>query len=138
MTLMTIFCTHSINILAGVNGLEVGQSLVIATSIAANDLILAMKSEIPSTIEAHLFSLYLILPFIGVSFGLFVHNRYPAQVFVGDTYCYFAGMTIAVVGILGHFSPTVLLFFLPQLVNFGLSMPQMFKLIDCPRHRMPK
>ena len=29
--------------------------------------------------------------------------RYPSRVFVGDTYCYFAGMTFAVVAILGHF-----------------------------------
>jgi hypothetical protein len=29
--------------------------------------------------------------------------RYPSSVFVGDTYTYFAGMAMAVVGILGHF-----------------------------------
>ena len=28
-------------------------------------------------------------------------GRYPSEVFVGDTYCYFAGMTFAVVAILG-------------------------------------
>lgn len=63
---------------------------------------------------------------------------YPAQVFVGDTYCYFAGMTFAVVGILGHFSKTLLLFFLPQIVNFLYSVPQLFGLVPCPRHRLPK
>lgn len=43
------------------------------------------------------------------------HNsRFPARVFVGDTYCYFAGMTFAVVGIHGHFSKTLILMFLPQ------------------------
>jgi len=36
------------------------------------------------------------------------------QVFVGDTYTYFAGMTIAVAGILGHLSETLLLFLIPQ------------------------
>lgn len=34
--------------------------------------------------------------------------------FVGDTFTYFAGMTIAVAGILGHFSETLLLFLVPQ------------------------
>jgi len=43
-------------------------------------------------------------------------NRYPSRVFVGDTFCYFAGMTFAVVGILGHFSKTMLLFFIPQVL----------------------
>jgi len=56
---------------------------------------------------------------------------------VGDTYCYFAGMTFAVAGILGHFSKTMLLFFLPQLVNFVYSLPQLALIIPCPRHRMP-
>ena len=58
--------------------------------------------------------------------------------FVGDTFCYFAGMTFAVVGILGHFSKTMLLFFLPQIFNFIFSAPQLFHLVECPRHRMPK
>lgn len=47
-------------------------------------------------------------------------------------------MTFAVVGILGHFSKTVLLFFLPQILNFLYSVPQLFHFIPCPRHRMPK
>lgn len=58
--------------------------------------------------------------------------------FVGDTFCYFAGMTFAVVGILGHFSKTLILFFLPQIINFLYSIPQLFKFIPCPRHRLPK
>ena len=65
-------------------------------------------------------------------------SRYPSRVFVGDTYCYFAGMTFAVVGILGHFSKTMLLFFIPQVLNFLYSTPQLFGLVPCPRHRLPK
>lgn len=64
--------------------------------------------------------------------------RYPSRVFVGDTYCYFAGMTFAVVGILGHFSKTMMLFFIPQVANFLYSTPQLFGLVPCPRHRLPK
>lgn len=41
------------------------------------------------------------------------------------------------VGILGHFSKTLLLFFLPQVTNFLWSVPQLFKLVPCPRHRLP-
>lgn len=58
--------------------------------------------------------------------------------FVGDTFCYLSGMSFAVVGILGHFSKTMLLFFLPQIVNFLYSVPQLFHLVPCPRHRLPK
>lgn len=47
-------------------------------------------------------------------------------------------MTFAVVGILGHFSKTILLFFIPQIFNFLYSVPQLFKFVPCPRHRLPK
>ncbi|KAI8580457.1 hypothetical protein K450DRAFT_237126 [Umbelopsis ramanniana AG] len=139
MLLYSVFCTHSINILAGINGLEAGQSIVIALSIAINDLLFIQDKQATSpAVETHLFSLYLILPFIGVTAGLLWHNWYPARLFVGDTYCYFAGMTFAVVGILGHFTKTLMLFFIPQIFNFIYSAPQIFRLIECPRHRMPK
>lgn len=47
-------------------------------------------------------------------------------------------MTFAVVAILGHFSKTILLFFIPQVFNFLYSIPQLFYLIPCPRHRLPQ
>lgn len=67
-----------------------------------------------------------------------LYFRYPSKVFVGDTFCYVSGMTFAVVAILSHFSKTVLLFFLPQIINFIYSVPQLFHMIPCPRHRLPK
>lgn len=33
MGMLAVFCTNAINILAGINGIEAGQSLVIAASI---------------------------------------------------------------------------------------------------------
>lgn len=80
----------------------------------------------------------LILPFIAVTLGLLRHNFYPATVFVGDTFCYFAGMTFAVVGVHGHFSKTLAFLFIPQIINFLLSIPQLFKIVPCPRHRLPR
>ena len=50
------------------------------------------------------------------------------QVFVGDTFTYFAGMAIAVAGILGHFSETLLILLIPQvhpiLLSYLSSLPQ--------------
>lgn len=138
MGMLAVFCTNSINILAGINGVEVIQSLVIGFSILANSLLQLFIYNDPASNHVHLLSVFFILPFLGSSIGLALHNRYPSRVFVGDTYCYFAGMTFAVVGILGHFSKTVLLFFLPQIFNFIYSCPQLFRLIPCPRHRMPR
>lgn len=56
---------------------------------------------------------------------------------MGDTFTYFAGMTLAVVGTLGHFSKTLALLFLPQGLNFLLSFYQIV-IGPCPRHRLPK
>ena len=141
MASVAIFCPNSINILAGINGIEVSQSLVIAILLLMNDLLSlyaapGTPTPHPAT-DPHLFSIYLLLPFIGVSAALWCHNWYPAKVFVGDTYCYFAGMVFAIVGILGHFSKTLMLLFIPQIVNFLYSAPQLFRLIPCPRHRLP-
>jgi UDP-N-acetylglucosamine--dolichyl-phosphate N-acetylglucosaminephosphotransferase len=139
MAAFAIFCPNSINILAGINGIEVAQSLVIASLILVNDMLyLAPFTPYPHPAEdAHLFSIYLLLPFIGVSLALLLHNWYPSKVFVGDTYCYFAGMVFAVDGILGHFSKTLWLLFIPQAFNFVYSAPQLFGLVPCPRHRLP-
>ncbi|XP_055838180.1 UDP-N-acetylglucosamine--dolichyl-phosphate N-acetylglucosaminephosphotransferase [Episyrphus balteatus] len=135
MGMLAVFCTNAINILAGINGLEVGQAIIIAASIIVfnfTELILGNQ------VKAHRFSLYLISPFLATSLALWKYNKYPAKIFVGDTFCYFAGMTFAVVGILGHFSKTLLLFFIPQIINFLYSVPQLFHFIPCPRHRLPQ
>ncbi|KAL1296980.1 hypothetical protein AAFC00_004579 [Neodothiora populina] len=140
MSAISIFCTNSINILAGINGIEVAQSVVIGLLLLLNDsfyLIPSAPHPHPAE-DSHLFSVYLLLPFIGVSLALLKHNWFPAKVFVGDTYCYFAGMVFAVVGIMGHFSKTLLLLFVPQIFNFVYSVPQLAGIVPCPRHRLPR
>ncbi|XP_071055787.1 UDP-N-acetylglucosamine--dolichyl-phosphate N-acetylglucosaminephosphotransferase [Onthophagus taurus] len=134
MGMLAVFCTNAINILAGINGLEVGQSIVIAGSIVAFNF-LELQGDLW---KSHQFSLFFMMPYLGTSLALLKHNWYPSKVFVGDTFCYVSGMTFAVVGILGHFSKTTLLFFIPQVINFLYSVPQLFHLVPCPRHRLPK
>ena len=136
MGMLAVFCTNAINIYAGINGLEAGQSYVMGCAVLLHNLIEIRLGTASS--ENHLFSVMIMLSFISVTLALLRHNWYPASVFVGDTFCYFAGMTFAVVGILGHFSKTLLLFFIPQIINFIWSMPQLFRLVPCPRHRLPK
>ncbi|XP_050944182.1 uncharacterized protein LOC103491155 isoform X1 [Cucumis melo] len=138
MGLLAVFCTNSINIHAGLNGLEVGQTVVIAFAILVHNVMQIGASTDPEYKQAHAFSIYLVQPLLATSLGLLAYNWYPSSVFVGDTYTYFAGMTMAVVGILGHFSETLLIFFFPQVLNFLLSLPQLFGFIACPRHRLPR
>ncbi|GMP86621.1 hypothetical protein CsSME_00039330 [Camellia sinensis var. sinensis] len=138
MWLLAIFCTNSINIHAGLNGLEVGQTVVTSCAILIHNVMQIGVSSDPEYKQAHAFSIYLVQPLLATSLALFSYNWYPSSVFVGDTYTYFAGMTMAVAGILGHFSETLLIFFIPQVLNFLLSLPQLSGFIPCPRHRLPR
>ncbi|KAL3534435.1 hypothetical protein ACH5RR_002896 [Cinchona calisaya] len=138
MGLLAVFCTNSINIHAGINGLEVGQTVVIACAILVHNVMQIGGSKDPEYQQAHAFSIYLVQPLIATSLALFSFNWYPSSVFVGDTYTYFAGMTMAVIGILGHFSETLLIFFTPQVLNFLASLPQLAGIVVCPRHRLPR
>jgi len=134
MGMLAIFCTNAVNILAGINGLEVGQSLIIACFIVLFNFVQLQGND---PVDKHLFSIYFMFPFISSSAALLQHNWCPASAFVGDTYCYFSGMCFAAVGILGHFPKTLILFWVMQLINFIFSFPQLFRIIPCPRHRMP-
>jgi UDP-N-acetylglucosamine--dolichyl-phosphate N-acetylglucosaminephosphotransferase len=103
-----------------------------------HNIIEIWRSETPQIVNDHTFSLTIMIPFVFCSLALLQHNKFPSKVFIGDTFCYFAGMTFAVAGILGHFSKTLLLFMLPQIFNFLISAPQIFGVVFCPRHRLPK
>ncbi|KAH0924679.1 hypothetical protein HID58_016935, partial [Brassica napus] len=138
MGLLAVFCTNSINIHAGLNGLEIGQTVVTAAAILIHNVMQIGSSTDPEYHQAHAFSIYLTQPLMATSLALLAFNWYPSSVFVGDTYTVFAGMTMAVVGILGHFSETLLIFFLPQVLNFLLSLPQLAGIVKCPRHRLPR
>lgn len=70
MGMLAVFCTNAINILAGINGLETGQSLVIAISILLFNII-ELSGDCA---QAHLFSLHFIIPFIAVTCALLKYN----------------------------------------------------------------
>ena len=133
MGMLAVFCTNAINIYAGINGLEAGQSFIIGCAVLVHNLVEirgCSDGDQAQLCHNHLFSVMLMLSFVGVTLALLRHNWYPASVFVGDTFCYQAGVTFAVVGILGHFSKTLLLFFIPQVINFLWSCPQLFKVCN--------
>lgn len=70
MGMLAVFCTNAINILAGINGLEVGQSLVIAVSI----LVFNVTELFGSQWKAHEFSIYFMLPYAATSLALLKFN----------------------------------------------------------------
>jgi len=70
MGMLAVFCTNAINILAGINGLETGQSLIIAISISIFNLV-ELSGDCS---QAHLFSLHFMIPFIAVTLALLKYN----------------------------------------------------------------
>lgn len=70
-TLVT-FSANSINILAGANGVEGGQSLVLSVSLAFNNIILLSTARH----DANRFSLYFLIPFVGTTSAYLRRNWY--------------------------------------------------------------
>ena len=74
MSMLAVFCTNAINIYAGINGLEVGQSIIIGISLIFYNLVETIFHT--STQSQSIFSLSLLLPFVFTSLGLFHYNKY--------------------------------------------------------------
>nr|QSE03607.1 UDP-N-acetylglucosamine-dolichyl-phosphate N-acetylglucosaminephosphotransferase [Metchnikovella dogieli] len=125
--LCVLFAAHSINILAGINGLEITQSFIISSAAIILKPLERNNKTPTSTLWILLFT----------SGCLLKYNLYPARVFVGDSYCFFAGMIIANGWLMQGYPPQYILFIFPQLINFLLSIPQLLSLYPCPKHRMP-
>lgn len=50
------------------------------------------------------YSIFILVNFLGSSLALVKKNAYPSIAFVGDTYCYFAGIVIAISSMLSNSS----------------------------------
>ena len=83
MVALVTFCANAINILAGVNGLEAGQTLVICGAVGgfnAAALGAAAARGAVGAADGHLFSLFIVLPLGATTAGLLWHNWYPSDV----------------------------------------------------------
>ena len=144
LVLLSIFCVNSINIYAGISGLETGQAIIIALSLSVENLYCMLyQDDYLENLYRFLFLNFLIFSFIClllfsmISMVLFYFNKPSKKTFVGDTFCYFAGSLLAWTAIIGKYPIKVMFFFLPQLFNFLISLPQLFGIVHCPRHRLP-
>lgn len=148
------FVPNSINILAGINGLEAGQVLVISCAVLMYNLMqicesphqqqyrataatTALAGASSGKLPQHLLSFCITAPLAATTVALLQFNWYPSKVFVGDTFPYFAGTVIAAAAIIGQFTCTLFIFLLPQFFNAMYSLPQLFRFVACPAFRMP-
>jgi len=133
-SLVYTFCVNSINIYAGINGLEVGQSIILCLGLFIHTCIRLYQT--PND-EFLIWSFGLCIIFLCVSLPLYKRNRYPASVFSGNSFTTFSGVFFASLAFLGGHNRIILPLFLPQLINFILSLPQLLNIKACPRHRIP-
>jgi len=67
---LAVFCTNTINIYAGINGIEVGQSFIVGCFICTHNVIEMRLNLSEETYSNHLFSLTLMIPFLFTTLAL--------------------------------------------------------------------
>ncbi|MBS3091785.1 glycosyl transferase family 4 [Candidatus Pacearchaeota archaeon] len=106
-----IGASTTFNFLAGYNGLEAGQGIILLST-------LAIFSAVTGTTWLSLIALCMIASLVA-----FLHyNKYPAKIFPGDVLTYSVGALIAIMAILGNYELFVLFIFLPYILEVGLKL----------------
>jgi len=103
--------TTTYNFLAGYNGLEASQGIIILTALA----IVTFKTGNPWLSVVALCMVAALLAF-------YIFNKYPAKVFPGDILTYSVGALIATIAILGNIEKIAILFFIPYIIETILKL----------------
>lgn len=103
--------TTTFNFLAGFNGLEAGQGIIILGS-------LSLIAFITGNSWLSLVALCMIASLMAFLF----YNFYPTKVFPGDSLTYAVGGLIAILAILGNFEKIAVFFFIPYILETILKL----------------
>lgn len=103
--------TTTFNFLAGFNGLEAGQGIILLSSMA---LVAYFMGNSWLSIIA--------LCMIAALLAFLFYNFYPARVFPGDSLTYAVGGLVAIISILGNFEKVAAFFFIPYIIEFSLKV----------------
>lgn len=103
--------TTTYNFLAGFNGLEAGQGIIILSFLS----FVAYKTGSP---WLSLVGLIMVAALI----GFWLYNKYPAKVFPGDSITWAIGALIAGMAILGNFEKIAVFIFIPYIIETGLKL----------------
>ncbi len=99
------------NFLAGYNGLEASQGIIILSALSIITFIMGNK-------WLSIIGLCMVASLI----GFYLFNKYPAKVFPGDVMTYSVGALIAVIAILGNIEKIAIFFFIPYILETGLKL----------------
>jgi len=103
--------TTTFNFLAGYNGLEAGQGIIILSALA---FVTYNTGNTWLSIVA--------LCMVASLFAFYIFNKYPAKVFPGDILTYSIGMMIAAIAILGNIEKIAVFFFIPYILETILKV----------------
>jgi len=103
--------TTTYNFLAGYNGLEAGQGIIILSALSIVTFLTGDK-------WLSIIGLCMVASLI----GFYIFNRVPAKVFPGDSLTYLVGSLIAAIAILGNIEKIAILFFIPYIIEVVLKL----------------
>ncbi len=103
--------TVTYNFLAGFNGLEAGQGIIILS-------FLSLIAYVTGSSWLALISLIMI----GSLIVFYFYNKYPAKVFPGDSLTWALGALIAIMAILGNFEKIAIFIFIPYILETILKL----------------
>jgi len=106
-----IGATYSFNFLAGFNGLEAGQGI----------LLLGGLSIVAFFTGSSWLSVIALCMIVSL-FAFLFYNFFPAKVFPGDSITYATGALIAAISILGNFERIAVFFFIPYILETILKV----------------
>jgi len=108
--------TNGFNMLAGYNGLETGQGIVILTTLAY------FAGATGATWAA-----VVAFCMVAALTAMLLFNRYPASVFPGDTLTYTVGALIAVTAVVANLEKIFAILFIPYIIEFFLKLRGKFQ-----------
>ncbi|MFH1325743.1 MAG: glycosyltransferase 4 family protein [archaeon] len=103
--------TTTYNFIAGYNGLETSQGIIILSA-------LAIVTYLTGNSWLSVIALFMIASLL----AFYIFNKYPAEVFPGDILTYSIGGMIASITILGNIEKIAVFFFIPYIIEVGLKI----------------
>ena len=103
--------TTTFNFLAGYNGLETGQGIIILAGLA-----------VATFLTGNPWLSVIALCMIASLVAFYTFNKYPAKIFPGDMMTYAVGALIACIAILGSIEKIAIFFFIPYILETLLKL----------------
>jgi len=103
--------TTTFNFLAGYNGLESSQGIIILSALS-----------IATWLNGKSWLSLILLIMASCLCAFYIFNKHPARVFPGDALTYPVGALIAITAILGNIEKIAVFFFIPYILEVGLKV----------------